>query len=351
MKVRARTAWAIGFLIVCGLWALVELADPDGTPGSWLLLKLFHPGPRYFQLAVDVEVEGQSVSILRTIECKPKFARSDMSGGLGYSDSWYPTQYLVSQKLQDGAGIMVVVPRACSLDAPPSADFVPLILWTQDAGDPQVLEAYYDNARLLGGGLRIRLTRFELIQNAEPSAPPPEDFTDLLNVFTKDPSPDGPRSRFVALAALSLPRGQEPDELAGASPDGRGLRILPQPVRTPGKDTSQLIIETIGRLSGAYHPNLPPDLAERRRLLDARLAELHAFRPTAEQQLEFTGTPAGVIYFVRSDLSWCNQTRQRCLAADGEVTIVSDDRIRHYLMRDDEVFLEFQIPLTLIRLQ
>jgi hypothetical protein len=349
VKTRLRKVAALGLLAFFALWVAVELLDPDGTPGSWLLLKLFHPGPRYFELAVDLEVEGQPVSIVRVIECKPKFAYSDMSGGFGYSIGWYPSRYLISEELKDGAGIMVVVPRACSLDAPPSPDFIPLILWTQDAANPQILEAYYDNNRLSGGGLRVKLIRFELVQNSEPSATPPQDFADLLNVFTKDPSPSGPRSQFVALAALSLPRGQRPDELAGLSPDSHGLRVLPQPVTAPGKDISDLIAAAIGRLSGGYHPDLPPDVAERRRRLNTRLTELHAFRPTAEQQLEFTNTPIGVVYFVRSDLSWCGQTRQRCIAADGEVTIISDNRIQHYLVRDEEVFLEFESYLTLIR--
>jgi hypothetical protein len=351
VKTRLRKVAALGLLAFFALWVAVELLDPDCTPESWLLLKLFHPGPRYFQLAVDLEVEGQAVSIVRVIECKPKFAHSDMSGGLGYSVGWYPSRYLVSERLKDGSGIMVVVPRACSLDDPPSPDFIPLILWAQDAGNPQVLEAYFDNNRLLGSGLRVRLNRFELVQNSEPSATPPEDFADLLNVFSKDPSPNGPRSQFVALAALSLPHGQRPDELAGASLDSQALRILPQPVTAPGKDISELIIAAIGRLSGEYHPDLPADLAERRRSLNARLTKLHAFRPTAEQQLEFTDTPTGVVYFVRSDLSWCGQTRQRCFSADGEATIISDNRTQHYLVHDGQVFVEFESYLTLIRFQ
>jgi hypothetical protein len=350
VKIRSRTAVAIGLSIVLALWGLVELADPDDSSESWLLLKLFHPGPKYFELAVDLDVQGRPVSIVRTIECKPKFTHSDMSGRLGYSIGWYPARYLASERLKDGSAIMVVVPRACSLNAPPSPDFVPLILWTQDAANPQVLEGYFDNERLLNGGLRVKLLRFKLIQNSEPSASSTEDFADLLNVFTKDPSTSGPRIQFVALAALGLPRGHRPSELAGLSPDSQGLRVLSQPVTALGKDESHFIAAAIGRLSSEYHPDLPPDLAERRRLLNARLAELRAFRPTAEQQLEFTDSPTGIVYFVRSDLSWCGQAGPRCIATDGEKTVISDNRTQHYLVRDGEPFVAFEIYLTLIRL-
>lgn len=126
----------------------------DGGAGSWALRSLFHDGPRYYELTTNLEVDGEPVKIKRVIECKPYFAHRF---GNYFQKRWYTDQEAMTHRLPDGSGIIVVGPRICESaahpqpeDAPPwkafpdlPEDYVPLILWTADADNPEVLEGYF----------------------------------------------------------------------------------------------------------------------------------------------------------------------------------------------------------------
>lgn len=155
-------------LFMCLVWWSSEGTGIDGGSGSWLLRALFHDGPRYFELTADLEVEGEAVEITRVIECQPYFSHQFAVGY--FRKRWYRTNEAMTQRLPDGSGVIVVVPDICNKVArqqPPDAptwrafpalpdDFVPLILWTPDADNPEVLESHHSFESVERPDARVR---------------------------------------------------------------------------------------------------------------------------------------------------------------------------------------------------
>lgn len=159
----------------------------DGGAGSRVMHSLFHDGARYYELTANLEVDGESVEIKRVIECKPYFAHRPESR---YEKRWYTDQEAMTQRLPDGSGVIVVGPRLCNsaahpqpADAPPwkafpdlPEDYVPLILWTANADNPEMLEGYFSFDSVERPGSRISFKDIALRNNAdlEPGSYPEE---------------------------------------------------------------------------------------------------------------------------------------------------------------------------------
>jgi len=161
-----------GFALVVS-WSS-EGVGSDGGAGSAFLRSQFHDGPRYYELTANLEVEGKPIEITRVIECLPYFAHRL---GNYFQKRWYTNQEAMTHRLDDGSGVIVVVPKLCEefadpqpANAPPwkafpdlPDDFVPLILWTANADDPAVLEGYHSfesverpNSRVRFKGIALR---------------------------------------------------------------------------------------------------------------------------------------------------------------------------------------------------
>lgn len=190
------------FISLCGLAGLlvgaffafrlvvfwsVDGVGSDGGVGSAFLRSQFHDGPRYYELTAQLEVEGKPVEIKRVIECLPYFAHRM---GNYFQKRWYTNQEAMTHRLPDGSGVIVVVPRLCEefaypqpSNAPPwkafpdlPEDFVPLILWTADADNLEVLEGYHSFESVERVGSRIRFRGIDLKNGSdlEPQVYPEE---------------------------------------------------------------------------------------------------------------------------------------------------------------------------------
>lgn len=163
-----------GFIALVGVGYLLF----PGITGPWVMHSLFHNEARYYELTANLEVNGEPVEITRVIECKPYFAHRPEAK---YEKRWYTDQEAMTQRLPDGSGVIVVGPRLCNsaahpqpADAPPwrafpdlPEDYVPLILWTADADNPEVLEGYHSFDSLERPGSRIRFKEISLRNSAD----------------------------------------------------------------------------------------------------------------------------------------------------------------------------------------
>lgn len=147
-----------GFGLVLPLvaWIALEWMDFDGEPGTWLIRVLFHPGPKYYEFSVDLKVEGKPITITRAIECKPYYYSPQLQF---YTPSWYPARQAMTQRLDSGAGVIVVFPRVCDENLahnPLPADFIPVVLWADNADNPTEIEAYYSGNLVRSTASRVQ---------------------------------------------------------------------------------------------------------------------------------------------------------------------------------------------------
>ena len=166
------------------VWWSSEGTDADGGAGSQWMRARYHDGPRYFEVTAKLEVEGAPVEITRVMECEPYFYHRV---GVGhFMKRWYMGNDAMTHRLPDGSGVIVVVPRLCNRFAYPQPadapqwrafpdlpdDYVPLIFWTADADNPEVLEGYHSFAALNRPDARVRFKSISLRNdpNLKPSA-------------------------------------------------------------------------------------------------------------------------------------------------------------------------------------
>lgn len=187
MLFRARHLAAALALILFG-WAISEAVDLDNSEGSWLLRFLFHPGPRYFELTADLMIDGEPVTVTRTIECAPYFYNPFDSPLQPY---WHPAREAMTERLASGKGVIVVVPKGyCSqyqepqpTDAPPwgafpqlPGDYIPVIGLVDNADNPTELRLYVSGTKLRSPSSDVQLlgVRIRNSSDLEPEASPRE---------------------------------------------------------------------------------------------------------------------------------------------------------------------------------
>src|SRR6266498_1106846 len=123
-------AAVLGIAVVAG--ALLEALSPDR-----LVIWLFYSGPRYLNLMSELRVDGVPATITQTVECRPKINFSQSRSLFDFSKGWYPTRYLISERLPNGSGVMIVVPRACNSAVLPPPNYTPLVLWVDSIDHPK----------------------------------------------------------------------------------------------------------------------------------------------------------------------------------------------------------------------
>lgn len=155
---RRRRWWLLGTFF--GLLAAVVVAEElDAEPGSWLLRTLLNPGPGYYELSVDLTVEGVPLTVKRVMECKPYSLFYSVSSDTYINHFWYAAREAMTHRLPSGAGIIVVAPRNCGRQGfipKLPADYIPLIAWVDNADDPSEIEAYFAPEALERPNARVR---------------------------------------------------------------------------------------------------------------------------------------------------------------------------------------------------
>lgn len=347
LSLRSIIALTFGALII--LWLAIETADPDGTPESWLLLALFHPGPKYLGVEVTLEIDGQEMTLSRSITCKPLFGRSNRWSPWDRAIVWYPEQYLVSQRLDDGSGVMIVVPAACNKEVLPPSDFVPAVMWVNAVQDPTLIEAYLDPAGLSDGRFRIAVKSFRIVVTDAPIMPTAGEFADLINIYNRSPSPRGAFIRFEALAAFEIPTASLSSEKKAALQPFQGNSAAIVLDRKTGlKFSSESTVPVSRAMSGYYENTSSKDIQDRLRAQTATLGNLIAFVPRgAPPEFELTSNVPGMAYLVRTDQSWCGKQRQKCIVW-GRERLTLDHLSDHYILRGDQLLYQFKVHLLLI---
>jgi hypothetical protein len=242
-------------VVVIIAWTTIELLDPDESPESWLLLKLFHPGPFNFTVNVDLKVDGQPVHLDRVIQCKPKFT-SRITGRL--RAAWYSSRSMISEKLSSGAGVMIVLPDVCDYLEIVPADFVPVIMWTADANNPDVIESYFDPASLRRGLGHIKFVKMTVTWPSDSQVEEYQiDFIDLFGNVGMNPPPKGIARRYVGYFAYEIPK----EYWSKYAPELTGPVSNAPEVFLPGRDRDQLhsklsidVTDLLYTLDGPYFP-------------------------------------------------------------------------------------------------
>lgn len=207
------SVFGLAVLVVAALIAFFVIVDrsangvgSDGGAGWALTRSLFHDGPRYFELTASLEVEGEPLEITRVIECRPYFRHQIPNY---FQKRWYPVNEAMTHRLPDGSGVIVVIPALCNESVYPQPedapswrafpalpdDFVPLIFWTPDADNPELLEGYFSFESLERANARVRFK--SIVLRNDPSLKPtksPDEFGFWVN-GTKDDLFSGDRPK------------------------------------------------------------------------------------------------------------------------------------------------------------
>ncbi|MBI2253969.1 MAG: hypothetical protein HYU58_05070 [Proteobacteria bacterium] len=183
--------------------------------------------PTYYEFGTTIVYEGRSLEISRIVECITPNTTQRTFPATGRS------REAMAEKLYDGSGLIIVIPNLCDAEAwPVSPSYVPLILWTEDPDDPQVLEGYLAEDLLRSGAARVTLKGvFAKLSSKERFGDASRDFTQFSfsgnhGAFRKFSTAG---MRFVGLTARPIARdvwAQVP-ELAGILPTLDAAKIIP----------------------------------------------------------------------------------------------------------------------------
>jgi hypothetical protein len=108
----------------------------------------------YYEFGIELSYKTRPLTIRRVIEClEPNVAHRTFPA-TGRS------QEAIAEKLEDGSGLIAIIPNLCDHEAwPLSPAYVPLLFWTATTSNPQLLEGYLSEDLLKSGKARITLLR------------------------------------------------------------------------------------------------------------------------------------------------------------------------------------------------
>ena len=148
VQVIAKTvAWLVGGLVVLvGVLAFGISYLEDPSRGEFFRNLVFDE--RAFEVTVDLVVEGEPVTITRTVNCVPYFR----TGEFNFGQSWKASLESFGKRLKSGDAVIVVAPPLCGIAELPSGEdsrpiaiydeYMPLIRWVDDPDQPTVIEDY-----------------------------------------------------------------------------------------------------------------------------------------------------------------------------------------------------------------
>jgi hypothetical protein len=188
----------------------------------------------FYEFGVDVIYKGKERTISRVVECIPPRVNWRTFPARGRS------QEAIAEELEDGSGLIVVIPNLCDGDAwPVIPEYVPLILWTENAKNPQLLQAYLSEDLLRSGQDRLTLKRaFARPSSKDKFVGADLDFVQFSyggsggNVY-KDYHTKG--KFYVGLSARVVPREDWMNvaEIAAVLPDVHAAGIVPSSLFGP----------------------------------------------------------------------------------------------------------------------
>ena len=161
-----KIAWVSFWSVCVGLVALIGillygahyLSDP--TRGEFLRNLVFDE--RAFEVTVDLVVEGEPLTITRTVNCVPYLSGVELK----ISESWKPSLESFGERLNSGGVVLVVAPPLCgvaelsfrenSKPLPIPDEYMPLIRWVDDPDRPTVIEDYIAREYFVRPNARVR---------------------------------------------------------------------------------------------------------------------------------------------------------------------------------------------------
>jgi hypothetical protein len=149
-----------GLVVLVGVivYGIYYLEDP--SRGEFFRNLVFDE--RAFEVTVDLMVEGEPVTITRTVNCVPYLS----SVQLDIRRSWKASLESFGKRLKSGDAVIVVAPILCGVaelsfgeDSRPitiNDEYVPLIRWIDDPDHPTVIEDYITESYFERPDARIR---------------------------------------------------------------------------------------------------------------------------------------------------------------------------------------------------
>lgn len=141
-----------------GIYGMYYLGDP--TKGQFLRNLVYDE--RAYEVTVELVVEGEPVTITRTVNCVPYFRTSEFRFG----QSWKPTLESFGKQLKSGHAVIVAAPSLCHVAElsiwekpraiPVNEDYVPFLRWVDDPEYPTVIESYVGRDYFKQPGARIQ---------------------------------------------------------------------------------------------------------------------------------------------------------------------------------------------------
>ncbi len=120
---------------------------------------------RAYEMTADMVVDGSPVRLQRTVDCEVEVRRFGF-GITHPSARWEEKRKSVGMALPSGAAIMLQTPSICrrgwKSGFPVPADHMPLVMWLDDAKNPQTMEMYYSSEALRQPNARIQFRQFKV---------------------------------------------------------------------------------------------------------------------------------------------------------------------------------------------
>ncbi len=158
--------------------------------------------PWFFKTIIELVVQTESLHVERVIECTPSMPVGQVSEA---TPAYYNSRHLISQRLANGSGIMIVAPRVCSANTPVQRGYDPVVLWTDSADRPSTIEAYYSGEAARAGARKIALTSIKVDAPVERDSNSASlEFLDWSGGASRDPAPKGERVLFVSAYAFEI---------------------------------------------------------------------------------------------------------------------------------------------------
>jgi len=173
-----KIAWISFSSLLAGLVAVVGMVAygmyylEDPTKGEFLRNLVFDE--RAYEVTVDLVVEGEPLTITRTINCVPFLSGVELK----IRQSWKASLESFGERLASGSAVIVAAPPLCgvaeisfgenSKSLPIPDEYRPLIRWVDNPDHPTVIEDYIargyfelPNARLRYQGMSARAVPYQ----------------------------------------------------------------------------------------------------------------------------------------------------------------------------------------------
>ena len=255
-----KIAWFSFSSLLAGLVALVGIVVygayylEDPTKGEFLRNLVFDE--RAYEVTVELVVEGEPLTITRTVNCVPYLS----SVQLDIRRSWKASLESFGRRLKSGDAVIVVAPPLCgaaelsygedSRPIPINDEFLPLIRWIDDPDHPTVIEDYITETYFERPDARIRYRG--MTARAVPYESSAMDFQGLDGANRPFRTSDSKAAYGYAAWPISESVWSTDEDIAGEIRTIEKISELPLELSRQliGKFSSQLFSDTVNRGQG-----------------------------------------------------------------------------------------------------